>query len=80
MAVSHLTVAKTREAIVALDFFTVPTVSFRVLYCSFVIEHARRRVVLRSIGLKPKRTSLESPGRPTTSSGSASWPREGSAR
>ena len=95
-----------REAIVALDFFTVPTVSFRVLYCLFVIEHARRRIlyfhvtsqpasawvvqqlreafpdstpyryvildrdtkfdtevlnVLRSIGLKPKRTSRESP-------------------
>jgi len=95
-----------REAIVALDFFTVPTVNFRVLYCFFVIEHARRRIlhfhvtahpnsdwvvqqlreafpdsapyryvildrdtkfdaevlgVLRSIGLKPKRTSRESP-------------------
>jgi len=95
-----------REAIVALGFFTVPTVSFRVLYCLFVIEHARRRTVhfhvtahlnsdwvvqqlreafpdsvpyryaildrdtkfdagvlgaLRSIGLKPKRTSRESP-------------------
>ena len=95
-----------REAIVALDFFTVRTVSFRVLYCLFVIEHARRRIlhfhvtsqpasawvvqqlreafpdstpyryvildrdtkfdaevlnVLRSIGLKPKRTSRESP-------------------
>jgi putative transposase len=91
---------------VALDFFTVPTVSFRVLYCLFVIEHARRRILhfhatahpnsdwvvqqlreafpdstpyryaildrdtkfdaevlktLRSIGLKPKRTSRASP-------------------
>jgi transposase InsO family protein len=95
-----------REAIVAMDFFTVPTVSFRVLYCLFVIEHERRRILhfhvtehpnsdwvvqqlreafpdsvpyryaildrdtkfdaevlsmLRSIGLKPKRTSRESP-------------------
>jgi putative transposase len=95
-----------REAIVALDFFTVPTVNFRVLYCLFVIQHARRRILhfhvtpnpnsdwviqqlreafpdslpyryaildrdtkldtevlrmLRSIGLKPKRTSRESP-------------------
>jgi len=95
-----------REAIVAMDFFTVPTVSFRVLYCLFIIEHGRRRIlyfhvtaqpnshwvtqqlreafpdstpyryaildrdtkfdaevlsVLRSIGLKPKRTSRESP-------------------
>jgi putative transposase len=95
-----------REAIVAMDFFTMPTVNFRVLYCFFVIEHARRRIlhfhvtahpnsdwvvqqlreafpdstpyryaildrdtkfdaevlnVLRSIGLKPKHTSRESP-------------------
>ena len=28
-----------RDAIVALDFFTVPTASFRVLYCLVVIEH-----------------------------------------
>jgi hypothetical protein len=34
-----------REAIVAMDFFTVPTVSFRVLYCLFIIEHARRRIL-----------------------------------
>ena len=31
-----------REVIAAMDFFTVPTVSFGVLYCFFVIEHARR--------------------------------------
>jgi putative transposase len=34
-----------REAIVALDFFTVPTLSFRVLYCLFVIEYSRRRIL-----------------------------------
>jgi transposase InsO family protein len=34
-----------REAIIALDFFTVPTASFRVLYCFFVIEHARRSIL-----------------------------------
>jgi putative transposase len=95
-----------REAIVALDFFTVPTVSFLVLYCLFVIEHARRKILhfrvtphpnsdwvvqqlreafpettpyryaildrdsefdsevlgaLRSMGLKPKRTSRKAP-------------------
>ena len=33
-----------REAIVAFDFFTVPTATFRVLYCFFVIEHERRRI------------------------------------
>jgi len=34
-----------REVIVAFDFFTVPTASFRVLYCFFVIEHERRRIL-----------------------------------
>src|SRR5262249_56717819 len=34
-----------REVIVAFDFFTVPTLSFRVLYCFFVIEHHRRRIL-----------------------------------
>jgi hypothetical protein len=34
-----------REAIVALDFFNVPTATFRVLYCFFVIEHGRRRIL-----------------------------------
>jgi hypothetical protein len=34
-----------REAIVALDFFTVPTATFRVLYCFFAIEHERRRIL-----------------------------------
>ena len=34
-----------REAIVALDLFTVPTATFRVLYCFFVIEHGRRRIL-----------------------------------
>jgi transposase InsO family protein len=31
--------------IVALDFFTVPTVTFRLLYCFFVIEHGRRKIL-----------------------------------
>jgi transposase InsO family protein len=34
-----------REVIVALDFFTVPTVTFQLLYCFFVIEHARRKIL-----------------------------------
>ena len=34
-----------REAIAAMDFFTVPTVTFRVLYCFFVISHSRRRIL-----------------------------------
>lgn len=36
--------ANHREAIVACDFFTVPTVTFQVLWCFFVIEHARRTI------------------------------------
>ena len=98
-----------REVIVAMDFFTVPTVSFRVFYVWFAIRHARREVAhwavtenptsawvlqqlreafpyeeacsrakylvfdrdstfsaevvsaAKSMGLKPKRTSYESP-------------------
>jgi putative transposase len=95
-----------REVIVAFDFFTVPTVTFELLYCLFVIEHGRRKILhfnvtshptadwilqqlreafseagpyryiildrdskfdseviafLECIGLKPKRTSVQSP-------------------
>jgi len=31
-----------REVLAAMDFFTVPTATFRVLYVFFVIHHARR--------------------------------------
>ncbi len=34
-----------KDAIAAMDFFTVPTISLKVLYVWFVIEHRRRRVV-----------------------------------
>ena len=34
-----------REAISAMDFFTVPTVTFGILYCFFIISHDRRRIV-----------------------------------
>ena len=34
-----------REVIAAMDFFTVPTLSFGVLYCFFVIGHERRRIL-----------------------------------
>jgi hypothetical protein len=33
-----------REVIAAIDF-TVPTLTFRVLYCFFVIGHGRRRIL-----------------------------------
>jgi transposase InsO family protein len=34
-----------REVIVAFDFFSVPTLTFKLLYCFFVMEHGRRRVL-----------------------------------
>jgi putative transposase len=34
-----------REVIVAFDFFTVPTVTFQLLYCFFVIAHERRKIL-----------------------------------
>jgi transposase InsO family protein len=95
-----------REAIAAMDFFTVPTLTFGVLYGFFVISHDRRRIlhfgvtrhpasawvsqqlrnafpddsapqylifdrgssfneevisIMKSFGIKPKRTSFRSP-------------------
>src|SRR4029077_14303637 len=34
-----------REAIAAIDFFTVPTVTFSLLYCFFIIGHDRRHIL-----------------------------------
>ena len=34
-----------REVIAAMDFFTVPTATFRILYVWFSIDHARRRIL-----------------------------------
>jgi len=45
-----------REAITAMDFFTVPTITFGVLYCFFVIAHDRRRVLHFNVTKHP--TSL----------------------
>jgi putative transposase len=42
-----------REAIVALDFLTVPTTTFRLLYCLFVIEHGRRRILHFNVTAHP---------------------------
>jgi putative transposase len=95
-----------REAIAAMDFFTVPTLTFGVLYGFFVIDHSRRQILhfnvtrhptsawvsqqlreafphdsaprylifdrcsnfsgsaietIRSFGIEPKRTSIQSP-------------------
>ena len=45
--------ANHREAIVAMDFFTVPTMTFQLLYCFFVIEHGRRRILHFKVTSRP---------------------------
>jgi transposase InsO family protein len=45
-----------REAIAAMDFFTVPTITFGVLYCFFIIAHDRRRILHFNVTRHP--TSL----------------------
>ena len=45
-----------REAIAAMDFFAVPTVTFSVLYCFFVISHDRRCILHCNVTRHP--TSL----------------------
>jgi putative transposase len=45
-----------REAIAAMDFFTVPTFTFGVLYCFFVISHDRRRVLHFNVTRHPTST------------------------
>jgi len=42
-----------REAIAAMDFFTVPTLTFGVLYCFFVIAHDRRRILYCNVTRHP---------------------------
>ena len=45
-----------REAISAMDFFTIPTIMFRVLYCFFVMAHDRCHILHSNITRHP--TSL----------------------
>lgn len=42
-----------REAIAAMDFFTVPTLTFVVIYCFFVISHDRKRILLCNVTRHP---------------------------
>ena len=42
-----------REAIAAMDFFAVPTLTFGVLYCFFVIGHERRRILHYDVTSNP---------------------------
>jgi len=41
----HTFLRNHREAIAAMDFFTVPTITFGVLYCFFILGHDRRRIL-----------------------------------
>jgi len=45
-----------REAIAAMDFFTLHTVTFGILYCFFLIAHDRRRILHFNVTRNP--TSL----------------------
>jgi putative transposase len=42
-----------REAIAAMDFFTVPTLTFGILYCFFVIGHDRRKILRFNVTRNP---------------------------
>jgi transposase InsO family protein len=42
-----------REAIAALDFFTVPTITFRLLYCFFVVDHGHRKILHFNVTAHP---------------------------
>ena len=42
-----------KEAIAAMDFFTVPTVTFGLLYCFFIISHDRRRILHLNVTKHP---------------------------
>jgi hypothetical protein len=43
-----------REAIAAMDFFTVPTITFGALYCFFIINHDRRRILHFNVTRHPR--------------------------
>jgi hypothetical protein len=45
-----------REAIAAMDFFTVPTIAFGLLYCFFVISHDCRRILHFNVTRHPTAT------------------------
>jgi hypothetical protein len=39
-----------------MDFFTVPTITFGILYCFFVISHERRRILHFNVTCHPTST------------------------
>ena len=47
-----------RDAIAAMDFFTVPTLTFGMLYCFFVIDHDRRKILHLNVTQNPSALGL----------------------
>jgi hypothetical protein len=45
--------ANHREAIAACDFFTVPTLTFQLLSCFFIIDHHRRKILHVNVTREP---------------------------
>ena len=45
-----------RDAMAAMDFFTVPTVTFQLLYCFFIISHERRQILHVNVTRHPTST------------------------
>jgi len=41
------------QALLAMDFFVVPTVTFRLLYVWFLIDHGRRRIIHANVTASP---------------------------
>ena len=42
-----------REVIAAMDFFTVPTITFGMLYCFFILGHDRPRILYSHVTRRP---------------------------
>ena len=63
-----------RAAITAIDFFTVPTLTFRVLYCFFVIKHGRRKILHFNVTEHPTDRFLDSAATARSISGIGSVP------
>jgi hypothetical protein len=45
-----------RDAIAAMDFFCVPTLTFNLLYCFFVVSHDSRRILHFNVTAHPTST------------------------
>lgn len=62
-----------REVIAAMDFFTVPTITFGVLYGFFVMSHDRRRIVHFNVTKHPTSLWIVQQLREAFPFGSAPW-------